>query len=56
MDRSEEINRYRRSMNLSPIDIPERNVPAKENVLFDPSKLDFDCPEKVMTRAVVKVL
>lgn len=45
------------SVNLSPIDIPEKTLETEENVLFGPSKLDFDSPEKeVMTRAVVKML
>lgn len=45
------------SVNLSPIDIPEKTLETKENVSFDPSKLDFDSPEKeVMTRAVEKML
>ena len=45
------------SVNLSPIDIPEKTLETKENVSFDPSKLDFDSPEKeVMNRAVEKML
>ena len=45
------------SVNLSPIDIPEKTLETKENVSFDPSKLDFDSPEKeVMTGAVEKML
>ena len=45
------------SVNLSPIDIPEKTLETEENVSFGPSKLDFDSPEKeVMTRAVVKML
>ena len=40
-DRSQEINRYLGSVNLSPIDIPENSFETKENVSFDPSKLDF---------------
>ena len=45
------------SVNLSPIDIPEKTLETKENVSFDPSKLNFDSPEKeVMTRAVEKML
>ena len=45
------------SVNLLPIDIPEKKFEAKENVSFNPSKLDFDYPEKeVMTRAVMKML
>ena len=56
-DRSEEINRYLGSVILSPIDIPETAFEKKENVNFDPSKLDFSCLEKeIMTAAVVKML
>ena len=56
-NRSEEINRYLGSVNLSLIDIPVNTFETKENVSFDPSKLDFACPEKeVMSRAVVKML
>lgn len=45
------------SVNFSPIDIPEKMFENKENVSFDRSKLDFDCPKKrLMTRAVVKML
>ena len=44
------------SVNLSPIDIPEKTLETKEKVSFDPSKLDFDSPEKeAMTRAVEKM-
>ena len=56
-DRSEEINRYLGSVNLSPIHIPENSFETKENVSFDQSKLDFICQEKeIMTGAVVKML
>ena len=56
-NRSEEINRYLGSVNLSLIDIPVNTFETKENVSFNPSKLDFACPEKeVMSRAVVKML
>ena len=56
-DRSEEINRYLCSINFSPIDIPETAFETKENVSFDPSKLNFSCQEKeIMTAAVVKML
>ena len=56
-DRSEEINRYLGSVNLSSIDIPETTFERKEKVSFDPSKLDFSCQEKeIMTAAVVIML
>ena len=56
-NRSEEINRYLGSANLCPINIPEKSFETKENVSFDPSKLDFNCQEKdIMTEAVVKML
>ena len=48
IDRSEEIN-------LCPI--PDTAFETKENVSFDPSKLEFSCQEKeIMTVAVVKML
>ena len=33
-------------INLLPIDIPEKTFEVEDNVQFDPSKLDFECPEK----------
>ena len=57
MDRVEDINRHRGSINLLPIDIPEKTFEVEDNVQFDPSKLDYDCPEKEkITKAVVKML
>ena len=56
-DRSEEINKYLGSVNLSPADVPVSFFETKENVLFDLSKLDFASQEKeIMTGAVVKML
>ena len=56
-DRSEEINRYLGSVNLSAIDIPETAFETNEKVSFDPSKLDFSCQKKeIMTAAVVKMV
>ena len=45
-DRVEEINRHMGPINLLPIDIPEKTFEVEDNVQFDPSKLDFECPEK----------
>ena len=56
-DRSEKINRYLGSVNISPIDVPENTFETENNVTLDPSKLDMNCPEKeVMTQAVVRIL
>lgn len=57
INRREEINRHMTYVNLSPIDIPEKTFETKNNVLFDPSKLDIYCPFiKIMTEAVVEML
>ena len=56
-DRVEEINRHMGPINLLPIDIPEKTFEVEDNVQFDPSKLDYECPEKEkITGAVVKML
>ena len=56
-DRVEDINRHMGSINLLPIDIPEKRFEVEDNVHFDPSKLDYECPEKKkITQAVVKML
>ena len=45
------------SVNLSLIDVPENTFETENNVAFDPSKLDINCPEKeVMIEAVVRML
>ena len=45
------------SAHLSPIDISEKTFEIEENVSFDPSKLNFECPEKEkIAKAVVKML
>ena len=45
------------SVHLSPIGISEKTFEVEENVLFDPLKLDFVCPEKEkIAKAVVKML
>ena len=45
------------SVNLSSIDVLENTFETENNVIFDPSKLDTNCPEKdVMTQAVVRML
>ena len=52
----EEINRHMGSVNLLPIDIPEETFEV-DGIPFDPSKLDYDNPDKEkMTQAVVKML
>ena len=43
------------SVNLLPIDISEETLEV-DRMLFDPSKLDYDNPDKEkMTQAVVKM-
>ena len=55
-DRSENINRYLGSVNLSPIDIAESSFETEDAINFDPSKLDTFCPEKkVITEADVQM-
>lgn len=39
-----------------PIDIVETSFENKNNVAFNPAKLDLTCDEKIMTNAVVKML
>ena len=56
-DRSEEVNRYLGSVNLSPIDMTKSAFETENNVSFDPSKLDIYSLEKeVKSKAVVKML
>ena len=56
-DRSEEVNRYLGSVNLSPIDTTKSAFETENNVSFDPSKLDIYSLEKeVKSKAVVKML
>ena len=53
IDRIEEINRYVKSVNLSPTDIDASDFGPN----FDPSKLDYAGPQKEGTReSVLKVL
>ena len=55
-DRVKEINRHMGSLNLLPIDISEETFEV-DGVRFDPSKLDYDNPDKEkMAQAVMKVL
>ena len=55
-DRNEKVNRHLGSVNLSSIDIPENTFETENNVAFDPSKLDINCPEKeVITQVVVRI-
>ena len=44
-DRTEEINRHMGSVNLLPIDIPEETFEVA-GMSFDPSKFDYDNPDK----------
>ena len=56
-DRVEDINRHMGSVNLLPVDISERTFKVEEEVKFDPSKLDYDNPDKEKMRdAVFKML
>ena len=53
-ERIEDINRYMSSARLLPIDIPEDTFEF-DGVQFDPSKLDYDNPDKEkMTQAVAR--
>ena len=55
-DRLEEINRHMGSVNLLPIDISEDTFEV-DGIPFDPSKLDYDNPDKEkMTQTIVKML
>ena len=55
-DRIEDVNRYMGSVNLSSIDITEDNFEVESGILFNPSKLNYENPDKEKTRqAVLKV-
>ena len=55
-DHVKEINRHMGSVNLLPIDISEETFEV-DGMPFDPSKLDYDNPDKEkMTQTVVKML
>ena len=45
-DRVGDINRHKGSVNLLPVDISEDTFEVKGGVRFDPSKLDYDNPDK----------
>ena len=56
-DRIENVNRYMGSVNLSSIDITEDNFEVEGGIPFNPSKLDYENPDKEkMRQAVLKVL
>ena len=56
-DRSENINRYLRSVNLLPTDIAKSSFETEDAISFDPAQLNTLYPEKnVMTETVVKML
>ena len=45
------------SVNLTPIDVNVNTFETENNVVFDPSILDTNCPEKeVMTQAVARMV
>ena len=45
------------SVNLSPIDNPEKTFEVEDNIQFGSSKLNYECPEQEkITKAVVKIL
>ena len=47
LDRSEEINRYFNSVKLSPTDVEEGFI-SDSRIIFDPSKLNINNPQKKM--------
>ena len=56
-DRVEEINHHMGPVNLYPIDIHYNSFEVDGNVSFDPSKLDYENPDKIkMTEAVLRHL
>ena len=56
-DRVEDINWHRRSVNLLPVDISKETFEVEGGVQFDPSKLDYDNPDREeMREAVLKML
>ena len=56
-DRIEDANRHMGSANLSSIDIAEGNFEVEGGIPFDPSKLDYENPDKEKTKqAVFKLL
>ena len=56
-DRSKDINRHMWSVNLIPIDISEDSFEEEGGIAFDPSKLDYDNPDREkMRQDVMKVL
>lgn len=53
----EEINRHMGSVNLLPIDISEDSFEVENEVAFNPSKLDYENPDKEkLSEAIVKML
>ena len=56
-DRIEDVNRHTGSVNLTSIDITEDNFEVEGGIPFDPSKLDYENPDKEkMRQAVLKML
>lgn len=56
-DRSESINQYLGSVNLTPIDIVKTSFETENDTAFNPAKLNKTLDEeKVMANAVVKML
>ena len=56
-DRVEDINRHRGSVNLLPADISEETFEGEGGVRFDPSKLDYDNPDREkMRETILKIL
>ena len=45
MERVEDIDRHRGSINLLPIGILDKTFEVDDNVQFHPSKLDYYCPD-----------
>lgn len=56
-DTVEEINRHMGSVNLLPIDISEDSFEVENEVAFNPSKLEYENPDKEkLSEAIVKML
>ena len=53
----EDINRHMGSVNLLPVDTSEGTFEVERKVIFDPSNLDYDNPDREkMREAVFKIL
>ena len=55
-DRIEDVNRHMGFVNLTSIDVTEDNFEVEGDIPFDPSKLDYENPDKEKMRQAVKML